>query len=415
MRKDSNYSFYTLILIIVSMIIGGWNNCNGQSFPDTIGYDKMEEYSWSGNWWNNKNYTGFATNVSISSPTSAYLYGTGNANSKAEDNWYSLPIIDTLNPLQEYKVKFHVCSQRITSTGGTSGIDIDDFIDIQASVNGGPYISEIRITGNNNAYWDYNSKTISKVIDGLTEIYTPSGGGDRTSLGDGFSIIELIFPIGTTSIAIDVYTKANSSGEEFWFDNFFMLGSGSGGGSLPIVLTSFTSEVTDDNSVNLMWSVASQVNNDYFTIERSYDCYSWEVLENINGAGTNNTQMYYSISDDDPIIGTSYYRLSQTDFNGDFEFFRPISVDVKDDRTIGLNIMPNPAIDNIQIKLMYPDQGLINHNISIYNSKGDQVYKKFYIGRLEDFNIDIKKFKPGYYIVKSRSDKLFGEGKFIKK
>lgn len=414
MRKDSNYSFYTLILIIVSMIIGGWNNCNGQSFPDTVAYDQMEKFNWLGNWWAGSPTTGFFTNASVSPTTSAAIYGSGGG--ADEYDWYSLPSIDTLDPNQEYKVKLNIGSYRFTSTGGFSGVDVDDYVDIQVSTDGGvTYNSEVRITGNSGAYWEYNSKTVSKMVNGSVDIYTPSGGGDRTALGDGFSIVELIFPLGTKMIAIDVLAVVDRAGEEWWFDDFFLLGSGSGGGSLPIVLTSFNSEVTDDNSVNLMWSVASQVNNDYFTIERSYDCYSWEVLENINGAGTNNTQMYYSISDDDPIIGTSYYRLSQTDFNGEFIFFQPISVDVKDDRTIGLNIMPNPAIDNIQIKLMYPDQGLINHNISIYNSKGDQVYKKFYIGRLEDFNIDIKKFKPGYYIVKSRSDKLFGEGKFIKK
>ena len=407
------HNFYTLLLIIITMFLGGMHTC-AQTFEDTIGYDCMEMYNWSGNWWNNKNYTGFANNVSISAPASAYLYGTGNANSKVEDNWYSLPAIDTLSPTEEHKVKFHICSPRITNTGGTSGIDIDDFIDIQVSIDGGPYVSEVRITGNSNAYWEYNSKTISKVVNGLTELHTPAGGGDRTALGDGFSIVELIFPLGTTSIAIDVYTRANSAGEEFWFDDFFMLGSGGGGSSLPIVLTSFDLNPHEEG-VGIEWVVHSQVNNDYYTIEKSKNAIDWVSVENINGAGNSNTEMRYHIVDSDPFLGVSYYRLTQTDFNGEYETFPPKSVEVKDNKTIGLHIYPNPAIDYIELDMEYSQYRLINHDVQIFDIEGHRVYKKHFIGELRNFSIDIQKFKPGVYMVTSDSDNIKGKGKFFKK
>tara|TARA_R110002020_G_scaffold475623_1_gene711381 strand:- start:35 stop:1606 length:1572 start_codon:yes stop_codon:yes gene_type:complete len=188
-----------------------------------------------------------------------------------------------------------------------------------------------------------------------------------------------------------------------------------GGGALPIVLMSFTGEVNDNNNVNLNWVVASQVNNDYFTIERSLDCREWEVVENLNGAGNSNMEMSYNLVDHNPYLGLSYYRLSQTDYDGKFEVFNPISVEVSNEHTIGLHIVPNPAIDNIHLELVYPNDHPINHDVKIYNSKGEEVYKMFYIGELEEFNIDIQKFTPGYYIVKSKSDYLKGEGKFIKK
>ena len=101
-----------------------------------------------------------------------------------------------------------------------------------------------------------------------------------------------------------------------------------GGSPLPIELVSFNGEVLleMDPIVILDWTVASQVNNDYYEIQRSIDVEQWETIEKVIGAGTNNTQMHYSIIDDNPVLGISYYRLKQTDYNGESETFNPISI-----------------------------------------------------------------------------------------
>jgi len=194
------------------------------------------------------------------------------------------------------------------------------------------------------------------------------------------------------------------------------LGFGGGGGALPIELLSFGVESNDLNEAVVEWTTASQSNNDYFTIQRSIDGYEWEEVTKITGCGNCNSQIDYVYLDRDPYTGISYYRLMQTDYDGNFEIFPAQSVDIHNDKTIGLHIIPNPAIDNIQLELVYPDpthRGY-NHDVRIYNADGTEVYKKFYMGELESFNIDIKKLKPGYYIVNTKSDQIKGTGKFIK-
>lgn len=412
--EKSNYTKKTFWIFLIAALLGFYQAC-GQTFNDTIGYDKMETFNWSGNWWVGGGTTGFYTNASVSEPASAVIYGTGGG--ADEYDWYSLPNIDTLKVDEEYKVKLHIASYRFTSTGGWSGVDIDDYIDIQVSTDGGAtYNSEVRITGNNNAYWEYNSKTITKVINGTVDIYTPAGGGDRTELGDGFSIVELIFPLGTRQIAIDVLAVVDRAGEEWWMDDFFMLGSGGGGGALPIDLISFGVGANDLDQVVIEWSTLSQVNNDYFTIERSIDVENWEEVKEIPGAGNNNTQMDYHFIDPNPYRGVSYYRLKQTDYDGKFEIFDPKSVIIKNEQTVGLHIKPNPAIDYIQLDLVHPDPNHrpYNHDVRIYNSDGTQVYKMYFMGELKDFSIDVGKLKPGYYMVNSKSDQIKGVGKFIK-
>jgi len=103
------------------------------------------------------------------------------------------------------------------------------------------------------------------------------------------------------------------------------------GGALPIELISFTGN-PNRLGVELEFTVACEVNNDYFTIEKSRDAYRWNEFIRIEGMGNHNNIVTYSCYDELPYIGLSYYRLKQTDYNGDCEYFNPISVVLELDR-----------------------------------------------------------------------------------
>lgn len=287
-----------------------------EKFKDTIAYDFMEKFNWPGKWWNPGVNSGFASNKSVSTPASAYLYGNGESNSEPEYNWYVLPSIDILNPSKEHKLQFRLSSPRKTSTGTTSGIDSNDYIEIQISTDGGlRYFSELQIKGNNNAYWDFNSSKLSIVADASLDTYAPIGGGDRTLTGDGFSIIEIIIPVGTHSIAVDIFTKVNAAGEEFWFDDFLLLESVYES-PFPIEFSSFqVSQVNQD--VLVEFTVDSQVDNDYYSIYRLVDgVFYYEKVATIDGDGFSNTTKKYQYLDEDPVPGLIYYCLCQTDNDG---------------------------------------------------------------------------------------------------
>lgn len=144
---------------------------------------------------------------------------------------------------------------------------------------------------------------------------------------------------------------------------------GHGGSALPIVLVSFEGEVIDDN-VKLDWVVASQVNNDYYTIEKSLDAYNWEELATLPGAGNSNQEISYTTYDESPIIGHNYYRLTQTDYDGKFETFRPIAVTLKGERKEVVkrtNLLGQPVKDSyIGIVILTWDNGDIQ---KIYQNK----------------------------------------------
>lgn len=93
---------------------------------------------------------------------------------------------------------------------------------------------------------------------------------------------------------------------------------------LPIELLDFSAHC-GDLDVQLRWTTAAEINNDYFTLEKSKDGLEYFEIARIHGAGNSSTELHYSFTDKSPFDGINYYRLSQTDFDGHSETFSPIS------------------------------------------------------------------------------------------
>src|SRR5690606_24463115 len=91
---------------------------------------------------------------------------------------------------------------------------------------------------------------------------------------------------------------------------------------LPIVLDYFTAQTTPSNSILVEWGTVSEKENDFFTLERSADGKTFEIITTVEGAGNSNQKLQYSFEDHRSSVGMNYYRLKQTDYNGDFEYFK---------------------------------------------------------------------------------------------
>ncbi|TAE80628.1 MAG: hypothetical protein EAY81_10345, partial [Bacteroidetes bacterium] len=90
-------------------------------------------------------------------------------------------------------------------------------------------------------------------------------------------------------------------------------------GMLPVKLIAFNA-VLAHKKVNCTWETASEINNDYFTIERSVDGEDFEDVGTIKGRGNSSTNSHYHFTDNNPFEGISYYRLKQTDFDGKYTY-----------------------------------------------------------------------------------------------
>jgi len=179
------------------------------------------------------------------------------------------------------------------------------------------------------------------------------------------------------------------------------LASTDGSSSLPVELTAFSGEAIGTR-VHLNWTTASELNNDFFEIQRSVNGVDFEPIGTLDGNGTTNDVTKYSFKDDDPIVGKAYYRLRQVDFDGVFEYSPVISVQFSIGRTsLEFSIYPNPAANgvfNITINYFTEDIPL---DLEILNTLGELVYKQVIdpAGHIKTLQIN-HPFNSGLYIVK---------------
>lgn len=94
---------------------------------------------------------------------------------------------------------------------------------------------------------------------------------------------------------------------------------------LPIELLSFNAKV-DGTATYLTWSTTTEINNDYFIVEKSYNGHDWEEVTRIKGAGNSNEVISYHYRDDNFKSSTIYYRLKQKDYDGKYSYSDIISV-----------------------------------------------------------------------------------------
>ena len=94
---------------------------------------------------------------------------------------------------------------------------------------------------------------------------------------------------------------------------------------LPIELIWFNG-VHKDGMNYISWKTASEVDNDYFTLEKSADGFHWSEISTIEGAGNSSEELLYEFIDSEPYSTISYYQLSQTDFDGNREQYKSIAL-----------------------------------------------------------------------------------------
>ena len=96
---------------------------------------------------------------------------------------------------------------------------------------------------------------------------------------------------------------------------------------LPIELVSFEA-IKLKNEVLVSWKTASEINNDYFEVERSFDGQHFTRIARLEGAGNSTHTINYTFKDKDFVKGVNYYKLIQTDYNGNETMSDIVAVDM---------------------------------------------------------------------------------------
>lgn len=175
------------------------------------------------------------------------------------------------------------------------------------------------------------------------------------------------------------------------------------GSPLPVELLYFTGKIVEQG-VQLDWKTATEIDNDYFTIEKATGGEKFAELTKVAGAGNSILPLKYQFIDRQLNYGITYYRLKQTDFSGKSETFKVISVDYRGDGQVFITVYPNPASGNeLTIEL-----GGLKEVTKVPVTITDQVGKVVFVGAMEiegktfseERKLPIDTLQSGVYFIK---------------
>ena len=164
---------------------------------------------------------------------------------------------------------------------------------------------------------------------------------------------------------------------------------------LPVEFLSFDVKKLEPRKLLLEWVTLSEVNNDRFEIQRSFDGITFSYINSVRGKGNSNTLQSYSYEDNIDLSNRApfvYYRLKQVDLDGSFDFSDIRHHSLENTNEVKINVYPNPFTEAIQLNVS--DESL---SISIFDVKGQKVMHQNYI---PGERIDLRTLSNGVYQIK---------------
>lgn len=172
---------------------------------------------------------------------------------------------------------------------------------------------------------------------------------------------------------------------------------------MPVEITMLYGICIDENIVELRWQTASETDNSYFVILRSFDGVHFEEVDYIMGAGTTTEVHDYVFYDTDDNDGIVYYKLRQVDYDGNYTDSKVIAV-----QTCGKNARFSIGSEEIEVFFRNPQA-----NYVVITSVTGQIFYSKKFTNVEEARIAVPQRK-GIYIISVIDSKQITSEKFIR-
>jgi hypothetical protein len=224
--------------------------------------------------------------------------------------------------------------------------------------------------------------------------------GRNTPSGD-FSIVN-----GTTASVAGDQVRFLVDASNLSNGSYYTLGTLDANVSpVPVRLISLTGSC-EGGIAKLNWETSNETDNDHFTIEGSADGINFNVLGRVSG--NNGPSHSYSYTDNASRSGSAYYRLKQTDFDGQFKYSKIVALNCKDKKLQQFSAYPNPVSSELTLEMTGNTETV---NVEIMNATGAVVYK----GKFKQKTIvPTAHFASGTYLIRVSNEQTAGFKKMIK-
>jgi hypothetical protein len=275
----------------------------------------------------------------------------------------------------------------ITLAGtGVAGYNGDNIQATAAQISG---VESVALDASGNVYLADLTERIRKVATtGI--ITTVAGNGSGGYNGDGI-------PATTAWLNLPTRVATDFANAVYIGDEFNARIRKIGGTPLPIKLISFNALYSEAlNDVQINWATASEIDNKLFTVERSANGEDFSVLTEVAGAGNSSSTKYYYATDPSPTPGIIYYRLKQTDYDGNYVYSDIKSVNIP----VVFSVYPNPANHTLNV---IPPQANGKTIITLYNVLGVPVLSTSSTNQAS-IEILVDNLPKGIYLLKAQTD-----------
>jgi len=185
---------------------------------------------------------------------------------------------------------------------------------------------------------------------------------------------------------------------------------------LPVELTYFKANCIDGGAL-LEWQTMSEINNDYFVLEKSNGKDEFVEIARIDGAGNSHEPINYNYFDENLNNGDNYYRLKQVDYDGKESIFEIISLNCSEN---GINepkmtVYPNPFIDELTVNIENINGDFIE--LQIFDELGKLILTQKYKLNSNSFKtvLQLDELKSAVYNLRCISNDVILNDKIIRK
>lgn len=311
-------------------------------------------------------------------------------------NWINFSYYDPTNCIggttlpdviqaEDYSSMLGISVGATTDQGGGSAVefvDAGDYVDYIVYVpTAGSYSLDLRV-----AAAGTDPKAIEVLADGATlqtVNFTATGGWQTwttvqttVSLTAGCQTLRLLF--NTTGINLN------------WIESSFL------SGTFPVEMIGFEATQVGE-SVQLDWATASEINNDYFAVEKSTDGRIWQQVATVEGVGTTTETSTYREYDHRLTIGNSYYRLAQVDLDGNISYSSVKTVTIASlEGPDVISLYPNPATDLVQV------QGVEGTAPQVYEMTGKNLTATLPVTEKGpgEYEVNLSSLPDGVYLIR---------------